>query len=93
MLRARLYYNTRTPLLRHVPFLAWPRFITAAYKQTDRMYVHVRDQNDNTMYASTGWVLTVRHFLVCEYVAGGSQQSGGKLFFMKYDGLSGGSLL
>src|SRR3954471_20099285 len=45
------------------------------------MYVHVRDQNDNATYASTRWVPTVRHFLACEGVAGGSQQSGGKRFF------------
>ena len=37
------------------------------------MYVHVRDQNDNATYASTRWVPTVRHFLTCEDVAGGSQ--------------------
>ena len=36
------------------------------------MYVHVRDQNDNTTYASTRWVPTVRHILACEDVAGGS---------------------
>ena len=34
-----------------------------------------------------------RHFLACEYVAGGSQQSGGKHFFMKYGDPSDGSLL
>ena len=45
------------------------------------MYIHVRDQNDNAMYASTRWVLTVRHFLACEDVAGGSQQSGGRIIF------------
>ena len=45
------------------------------------MYVHVRDQNDNTTYTSTKWVPTVKHFLVCEDVAGGSQQSGGNVFF------------
>ena len=47
------------------------------------MYVHVHDQNDNGTYASTRWVPTVRHFLACEDVAGGSQQSGGRivLFF------------
>ena len=33
------------------------------------------------------------HFLACEDVAGRSQQSGGKRFFMKYDGPSGGSPL
>ena len=57
------------------------------------MYVHVHDQNDNAMYASTRWVPTIRHFLVCEDVAGGSQQSGGKHFFAKYGGPSGRSLL
>ena len=57
------------------------------------MYVHVRDQNDNATYASTRWVLTVRHFLACEDVAGGSQQSGGNVFFTKYGGPSGGSPL
>ena len=57
------------------------------------MYVHIRDQNDNATYASTRWVPTVRHFLACEDVAGGSQQSGGNVFFMNYGGLSGGSLL
>ena len=46
------------------------------------MYVHVRDQNDNATYGSTRWVLTVRHFLACEDVAGGSQQSGGESFFL-----------
>ena len=46
------------------------------------MYVHIRDQNDNATYASTRWVLTVRHFLACEDVAGGSQQSGGESFFL-----------
>ena len=45
------------------------------------MYVHVRDQNDNAAYASTRWVPTVRHFLACEDVAGGSQESGGESFF------------
>ena len=45
------------------------------------MYVHVRDQNDNTAYASTRWVPTVRHFLACEDVAGGSQQSGERIIF------------
>ena len=57
------------------------------------MYVHVCDQNDNATYASTRWVPTVRHFLVCEDVAGGSQQSGGNIFFKKYSGPSGGSQL
>ena len=108
MLRARLYYDTCAPLLRHV-----------RASTSNSMYVHVRDQNDNATYASTRWVPTVRHFLacedvaggsqqsggesfcffarthflVCEGVAGGSQQSGGNVFFAKYGGPSGGSLL
>ena len=107
MLRARLYYDTCAPLLRHV------RASTST-----SMYVHVRDQNDNATYASTRWVPTVRHFLACEDVAGGSQQSGGRIvffarthflacedvaggsqqsggnvFFAKYGGPSGGSPL
>ena len=57
------------------------------------MYVHIHDRNDNAMYASTRWVPTVRHFLACEDVAGGSQQSGANVFFAKYGGPSGGSLL
>ena len=73
---------TCAPLLRHV------RASTST-----SMYVHVRDQNDNAMYASTRWVPTVRHFLACEDVAGGSQQSGANVFFVKYGGLSGGSPL
>ena len=46
------------------------------------MYVHIRDQNDNATYASTRWVPTVRHFLACEDVVGGSQQSGGRIIFL-----------
>ena len=57
------------------------------------MYVHVRDQDDNATYASIRWVPTVRHFLACEDVAGGSQQSGANVFFAKYGCPSGGSLL
>ena len=70
MLRARLYYDTCVPLLQH-----------GRASTSTSMYVHVRDQNDNATYASTRWVPTVRHFLACEDVAGGSQQSGGKRFF------------
>src|SRR3954469_8891637 len=67
MLRARLSSVTCAPLLLHM------RASTST-----NMYVHVRDQNDNATYASTRWVPTVRHFLACEDVAGGSQQSGGR---------------
>ena len=66
-----LLWHMCAPLLQHV------RVSTST-----SMYVHVRDQNDNAMYASTRWVLTVRHFLPCEDVAGGSQQSGGESFFL-----------
>ena len=62
------------------------------------MYVHIRDQTDNAKYASTRWVPTVRHFLACEDVAGGSQQSRGESFcffarthFLACEGVVGGS--
>ena len=61
-----------------------PRRCTYVYvhaSTTTTMYVHVRDQNDNATYASTRWVPTVRHFLACENVAGGSQQSEGRIVF------------
>ena len=70
------------PLLRHVLFLTRPRYIVVACRHSDHMYVHIGDQNDNATYASTRWVPTVRHFLACEDVAGGSQQLGGESFFL-----------
>ena len=73
MLRARLYYDTYAPLLQHVCASTF----TSIY-----MYVHIHDQNDNATYASTRWVPTVTHFLACEDVASGSQQSGGRIFFL-----------
>ena len=45
------------------------------------MSVHVRYKTDNATYASTGWVPTIRHFLACEDIVGGSQQSGGRIVF------------
>ena len=42
--------------------------------------VYTRDQNDNATYSSTRWVPTVRHFLACKDVAGGSQRSRGESF-------------
>ena len=61
------------------------------------MYVQVPDQNDNATYASTRWVPTVRHFLACEDVAGGSQQLGRRIIFfarthvLACEGVAGGS--
>ena len=43
-------------------------------------------QGANRLFART-------HFLACEDVAGGSQQTGANVFFAKYDGPSGGSPL
>ena len=71
MLHARVYYDTCMPLLRHV------RASTSA-----SIYIDVRDQNDKATYASTRWVPTVRHFLACKDVAGGSQLSWGRLAFL-----------
>ena len=75
-------HATCAPLLRHV-----------CASTTTSMYVHVRDWNDNAMYALSRWVPTVRHFLVCEDVVGGSHQPGVNVFFAKYGGPSGGSPL
>ena len=91
---ARLYNDTCAPLLRHVPFLARPGFITAACRQTDRpvcTYMFATRISMLRTFRSGG--SRARHFLACEDLAGGSQQSGGKLFFAKYGGPSGGSLL
>ena len=58
------------------------------------MYIHVRGQNDNATYDSTRWVPTVRHFLACEDVAGGSQQSGGEIRWpVRWVPLSGGGII
>ena len=95
-------HATCAPLLRHMcastttRALPYPATVHRCSLQTDRSTntcVHVRDENDNATYASTRWVPTVRHFLACEDVAGGSQQSGGNIFFTKYGGPSGGSPL
>ena len=81
-------HATCAPLLRHVHASTTTRarlyYDTCASTSTS-MYVHVCDQNDNATYASTRWVPTVTHFLACEDVAGGSQQSGGRivLFFAR----------
>ena len=82
-------HATCAPLLRHVcastttRALLYTATVHRCSLQIDRstsMYLHVRDQNDTATYASTRWVPTVRHFLACEDVAGGSQQSGGNVF-------------
>ena len=46
-------------------------------------------QGDESFFLPIIWT----HFLACEDVAGGSQQSGGNVFFTKYGGPSSGSLL
>ena len=77
--RGRIYFLAPWPLYVHVHAMCVP-LLRHVHASTS-MYVHVRDQNDNATYASTRWVPTVRHFLACEDVAGGSQQSGGESFF------------
>ena len=73
-IRGRIFFVAPWPLYVRVHATCAPLHLPVY------MYVHVRDQNDNATYASTRWVPTVRHFLACEDVAGGSQQSGGELF-------------
>ena len=77
----RIYFLAPWPLYVRVHDTCAPLLLHMRASTSTSMYVHVRDQNDNATYASTRWVLTVRHFLPCEYVAGGSLQSGGESFF------------
>ena len=91
--RGRIFFLAHWPLYVRVHATCAPLLRHVRASTSTSMYVHVRDQNDNATYASTRWVPTVRHYLACEDVAGGSQQSGGNVFFMKYGGSSGGSLL
>ena len=77
----RIYFLAPWPLYLHVRATCAP--LIRHMRASTSTYIHVRDQNDNAMYASTRWVPTVKHFLVCKDVAGGSQQSGGKPFFSR----------
>ena len=80
-------HATCAPLLQHVPFLTRTRFIVAACGQTDRPVFTYMFATRMTMLRTLrlgGSRLSGRirrHFLACEDVAGGSQQSGGKYFF------------
>ena len=78
--RGRIYFLAPWPLNVRVHATCAPllRHVRASTSTNIYIYVHVRHQNDNAMYASTRWVPTIRHFLACEDVAGGSQQSGGR---------------
>ena len=84
---ARMYVHGRIFFLAHWPLYVRVNAMCAPLLRDVRastsisIYVHVHDQNDNATYASTRWVPTVRHFLACEDVAGGSQQSGGQIIF------------
>ena len=81
--RGRIFFLAHWPLYVHVHATCAPLLRHVRASTSTSMYVHVRDQNDNAMYASTRWVPTVRHFLACEDVAGGSQQSGCEPFFAR----------
>ena len=88
--RGRIYFLAPWPLYVRVHATCAPLLRHVRASTSTSMYVHVRDQNDNATYASTRWVLAVRganhflarkHFLACKDVAGGSQQSGGRIVF------------
>ena len=90
-------HATCAPLLRHVRASRpeWQRYVRFDQVGPDCQALPC-------LRRCSWWVPAVRganrffartHFLVCEDVAGGSQQSGGNVFFTKYDGPSGGSLL
>ena len=70
-------YVRASTMTRALPYSTTVHRCSLQIDRSTSMYVHVRDQNVNATYASTRWVPTVRHFLACEDVAGGSQQSGG----------------
>ena len=53
-------------------YIQWP----GCKKENTATYVYIRAR----LYYDT-YVPTVRHFLACEDVAGGSQQSGGPIVF------------
>ena len=80
--RGRIYFLAHWPLYVRVHATCAPLLRHVCASTSTSMYVHVRDQNDNATYASTRWVPTVKHFLACKDVAGGSQQSGGESFFL-----------
>ena len=81
----------------YVALSFWSRTCTYIYTVSDFGFRETLE--DNAMYASTRWVPTVRHFLACEDVAGGSQQSGGRIVlfffarthFLVCEGVAGGS--
>ena len=83
-IRGRIFFLAPWPLYVRVHAMCAPLLRHVRASTSTSMYVHVRDQNDNATYASTRWVPTVRHFLACEDVAGGSQQSGGESFWFFY---------
>ena len=83
-IRGRIFFLAHWPLYVRVHATCAPLLRHVCASTSTSMYVHVRDQNDNATYASTRWVPTVRHFLACEDVAGGSQQSGGRIVFFAW---------
>ena len=95
--RGRIFYLTNWPLYVRVHATCAPLLRHVRTSTSTSMYVHVRNQNENATYASTRWVPTVRHFVACENVAGGSQQSEGRIVFfarthfLACEGVAGGS--
>ena len=99
MLRACLYYDTCAPL--HQPICKYTfatRMTTLHTLRPGGPYCQALP----CVRRCSWWVPVVwgrivffsrTHFLASEDVAGGSQQSGGNIFFMKYGGPSDGSPL
>ena len=77
---SRIFFLAHWPSYVHVHATCMPLLRHVCASTSTSMYIHVRDQNDNATYTSTRWVPTVRHFLACEDVDGGSQQSGGESY-------------
>ena len=95
--RGRIFFLAHWPMYVRVRATGAPLLRHARASTSTSMYVYIRDQNDNAMYTLTRWAPTVRHFLACEDVDGGSQQSGGESFFfarthfLACEGVAGGS--
>ena len=82
--RGHIYFLAPWPLYVRVHATCAPLLRHVRASTSTSLYVHVRDQNDNTTYTLTRWVPTIRHFLACEDVASGSQQSGGRIIFFAW---------
>ena len=95
--RGRIYILAPWSLYVHVHATCVPLLRHVRASTSTSMYVHIRDQNDNATYASTRWVPAIREdkeALPCvQRCSWWVPAVRGNVFFAKYGGPSGGSLL